>query len=259
MGEQSMGALYTAATVTLARGPFARHLCFAALMASIATVSCNTALPPTKASLMARPECPPVQEETYYFPVESLIPNDLSMDTTQRQALSAYFTAAGVKSLSCGPPGESYRLFWGGGFGVTAVIVTVSDFVATAVQFMPPNEAVLTVSRRASAAVTPANVAQLRDQLDRTSFWKAKPFVDLEGEGTIWLIEARDGDSYKVVTRVTPEPGLAEFARIMVRFSGLTIPDTMKEQANQRSSGSLPMPQTTWKTQLQRHEQRSSY
>ena len=94
---------------------------------------------------------------------------------------------------------------------------------------MPPSGAALTVSLRSSGAVTTADAAQLREQLDRASFWQAKPFVDLEGEGTIWLIEARERDSYKVVTRVTPEPGLADAARMIIRFSGLVVPDGMKE------------------------------
>ena len=112
-----MGALHTASTVTLGRKLLVRHWCVAALMASLATASCNPRLPPARSGVMARSECPAVQEETYYFPAESLIPNDLAMDRTQRRALSAYFTAAGLKSVSCGPPTESYRVFWGAGSG----------------------------------------------------------------------------------------------------------------------------------------------
>lgn len=173
-------------------------------------------------------DCAARGTDTYYFPAGSLIPSDAENDSQQRRTLSAYLDAAGADSLSCGPETEAYRFFWGGGYGITATVVTVSADSVAVVRFSPPNEKPLAISQKASISVTSEWVDRIRREMEEVSFWSARAFVDLEGEGNVWVIEARQGGSYKVVTRVAPEAALANTAIGLIEMTGLSVPERMK-------------------------------
>jgi hypothetical protein len=228
MGEQRMDFFHAAAGLGDRQPTRDRRGGLVALVAILVLTSCKEpALPAPNTGQRARDTCPSIEDATYFFPTGALIPDDASMDRAQRLALSGYWLAARTKSLSCGDVPESYRMFWGGGFGTTPIIVTVSGNQAEAVEFLAPNQNLHSIKGKTSLAVSAADLEQLRLQIDQSTFWTAKPFSDLEGEGTIWFIEARRGASYKTVTRVAPEPALMEAARLMVRLSGHLLPEGM--------------------------------
>lgn len=133
-------------------------------------------------------------------------------------------------SLSCGVGPDGYRAFWGGGSDMPPVVVTMSGTIITVAQFKSPNEAGpvgrYTVARRARVTVETPAVRRLRQQLDSTAFWSTGP-NRMDGEGNVWVIEARRGGAYKAVLRVRPEPALADFARTLVQLSGLPVPALM--------------------------------
>ena len=78
-----------------------------------------------------------------------------------------------------------------------------------------------------TVSIDAADMRQLRSIIDRSSFWTTEPFVDLEGEGVIWLFEVRKDSSYKTVTRVRPDSDLREAARLMTATINFELPKAM--------------------------------
>jgi len=191
-------------------------------------LGCNP-LPEPRGGDAVRPSCPDVGSADYYFPAGSLIPNDPEGDLQQRKALGAYYSAAGLKSLSCGgTPAEEYRVFWGGGYGITPMVVTTAAAAVSVVEFMAPNVRPLTVTRTAHATIDSSRIDELRQRLATISFWTARPFVDTEGEGNVWMIEARRDTSYKVITRVVMDSAFVESVRSLISTTGLSVPERMR-------------------------------
>lgn len=188
-----------------------------------------TPLPEVRGGDAVRPSCPDDGSADYYFPVGSLIPNDPEGDLRQRKALGAYYTAAGLRSLSCGgTAAEEYRVFWGGSYSDTSMVVTTSAAAVSVVEFKAPNVPPFSVNRTAQAAVDSSRIDELRQRLATISFWTARPFVDIEGEGSVWMIEARRGTSYKVITRVAMDSALVRSVRSLIGAAGLSVPDGMR-------------------------------
>lgn len=226
-----MGPLHSAAVPMTGYQRSSFGWLVALITASICVVSCgDTSLPMPQSTLRARTECPPTADDQYFYPAEALVPNDPVVDRAQRRAIADYLAVSRAKSLSCGSGGEAYRVFWGGGFGVQSVVVTITPDAAVGATFGPRTGAQVVLDRNVSAPVSADAFGRLRQLLDGASFWTAKPFTDLEGEGTVWVIEGRRGDSYKVITRVTPDPALADAARMMLKLSGLPTPERMAAQ-----------------------------
>jgi len=188
-----------------------------------------TPLPEVRVGEAVRPSCPDDGSADYYFPVGSLIPNDPEGDLRQRKALGASYTAAGLRSLSCGgTAAEEYRVFWGGGYGITPVVVTTSASAVSVVEFLAPNLRAFTVNRTAQATLDSSRIDELRQRLATISFWTARPFVDIEGEGNAWMIEARRGTSYKVITRVAMDSAVVRSVRSLIGTTGLSVPEGMR-------------------------------
>jgi hypothetical protein len=221
-----MDALYASAAVRM--GPSIPRV-LVLLSIVLAPIGCSSSeLPVPHSGWPTSDECVSTTADAFYFPAGALIPDDPQGDLNQRRTLGAYFRAVELESLSCGKETEAYRIFWGGGYGVTATVITLSRGSARAAQFLPPNERSFAVSRTASASITPEQLDELRTQLDTSSFWRSRPMVDLEGEGNVWVVEARRGRTYKVITRVTLDAALADTVRKLVELTGLRAPERMK-------------------------------
>lgn len=197
------------------------------LVAISSLVACGT-VPTPKRSMLASSTCPTPEGDDYFFPPGALIPQDEASDLQQRRGLSEYYRTAGVTSLSCGPA-DGFRVFWGGGYGNHSVVVTVTADAITTSQFAPPNVQTQTVARRSTIPTTPSVIKTLSDRLDESSFWQTAPFKELEGEGTVWVIEARQGSSYKAVTRVAPDSQLTRVAMSILELSDLPVPNELRK------------------------------
>lgn len=83
------------------------------------------------------------------------------------------------------------------------IIVTALKDTITVVEFFAPDQKPFVVRERRSIAVSENLIVRIGTELDKSSFWTANAFMDLEGDGAIWLLEVRQGNKYKVVTRVS--------------------------------------------------------
>lgn len=218
-----MGSVRSAAAI----GWDAGKVLLAGAVAMIVVAGCRATSPPQPTvGAMAIAECRDRKDDAHYFPPEALIPREAEDDLTQRRALNRYFTAASLPSLSCGPATSSYRLFWRGAGEAVAVTIIGTDL--RAVKFGRTENGELQIVHQQEGAINSADLERLRSLIDSSDYWIMQPFVDLEGDGMIWLFEVRRDDSYKAVTRVQLDGKLAEVASLMVTAMGFEPPPAMR-------------------------------
>jgi hypothetical protein len=199
----------------------------AVFAAIVAAGGCRANVPPRPTvGATTVGECRQSNDDAYYFPPEALIPRDAENDLTQRRVLNRYFTVANLPSLSCGPAINGYRLFWSG--SGEAVAVTIIENKARAVKFGRTENGELRMMQQQEVSINAADLGRLSSIIDRSNYWTTQPFVDLEGEGVMWLFEVRRGSSYKAVTRVQPDQDFTEAARIMTRAIDFGLPPAMR-------------------------------
>lgn len=225
-----MAMVYAAAAVTVIRQRSSRLL-LVALVASAINSGCrDPELPQLNAGIPLRSECPASASDEYYFPEASIIPWSNSWDRKEREILSSNLRAAKETSLSCGlQPDEGYRVQWGGGYQEPLIVASVarngSDWTVTATEFARIQPYLVTSS--SSRALQPKAAATIAAALNDATFWTTRVMDTTQGEGTIWLIEARQG-RYRAVIRVQPETAFARAAQLIVRLSGMQVPEKMK-------------------------------
>lgn len=216
------------------RSPDLRMSVSRVLACVMCAAGCAPELPKPNAGIHVRAECPSPASESYFFPEHSLAPDSAETDRRERSDRSPYFRAAEEISLSCGAePGEAYRVYWGGGYGVPSVIASLvrvgSDWRVSATQFEPwydrPHFA---VARHTQGAVAGHEGPAIARALDAAGFWTTRVWQQDENEGTIWVIEARVDGRYRAVTRVQPDAAFASAAHRLVRLTGMPVPERMK-------------------------------
>lgn len=205
------------------------------LLATVICAGCREPeLPPLNAGITVRPECPPEASDTYFFPEEALVPQELAADRTERHAFSLHLRAAKEVSLSCGPElAEGYRVIWGGGYRLPLLVGSIvrsgSDWRVTATEFVRPSDLeAYAVARSSRRTVDTLDVAKVAGALDAAAFWTTPVWREVEGEGTIWRIEARQHGRYRAVTRIQPDPAFASAAHLLLRLTGMPIPERMR-------------------------------
>lgn len=171
-------------------------------------------------------ECRDRNDDSYYFPPGTLIPRNAEDDLTQRRFVGEYYRLVELPSLSCEPPTSGYRLFWGG--AEDGLVVTIIGNQVKAVRFGRSLNGDPKVVQQDDASINADDLRQLGGIIERSSFWTTRPFVDIEGEGVIWLFEVRKDRSYKAVTRVQPDPDLIEAARLMTTGINFELPKGMR-------------------------------
>lgn len=211
-----------------------RRLSLGLLFTGVMCFGCaEPAGPAPSAALAVRLECPPATSDSYFFAEESLVPESPAADRTQRTALSAYLRAANEVSLSCGhEPEEGYRVFWGGGYGVPAVVGSIvrsgSSWRAAATEFIPPSSGQrYVVARHSTRPVDAKEMVGVSLAIESAAFWTTAVWREMEGEGTIWMIEARQGGRYRAVSRVQPDEAFAIAAHLLVGVAGMAVPARM--------------------------------
>jgi hypothetical protein len=127
---------------------------------------------------------------------------------------------------------NAYRVFWGGGYGVLTLIVTITqtqrEWRASVTEFVPfTGTERYQVAKRAERAVAAQEIVGIRRALQAGAFWTDPVWQEMEGEGTVWMIEARENGDHRAVTRVQPAPALAEAARLVLKAAGVAVPADM--------------------------------
>jgi hypothetical protein len=149
-------------------------------------------------------------------------------DYERRLLLSNYLVAARATSLSCGNGEDAYRLIWMGGYNDAALVVTLEQHSATAIEFLPFNVAnQATIKDTHSRSITAAQFAEIVSQLESAGFWSAGTARTYESEGSSWTFEGRHGTSYRTLTRTHPEALLADVGRSIATLSGIALPRRM--------------------------------
>ena len=111
---------------------------FVLFAAFIVGVGCRANSPPRPTVGTSRvAECREHNNDDYYFPQGTLIPRDSESDLMQRRSVSEYYRLAALPSLSCGPPTNSFRLFWGGADESVAVTIIESEMSCSQVWTQP--------------------------------------------------------------------------------------------------------------------------
>lgn len=200
------------------------------IMLALIGVACGSTTPPqVRSSIAVRSVCPPAHSTDYFFPEGALIPQRADSDREQRSSISQYLEATGASPLSCGAePMEAFRLL--------RVGEAIPEFEIAVRRRREGWTLELAEINRSATAPTPANrstqtihadqVAILKDAISKAEFWNLPAFLDVEGEGQVWVVEGRMDSSYKVVTRPSyrsSEP-FEQLVRAFHRLSGRPLP-----------------------------------
>lgn len=194
---------------------------YASLGTIVALSACAPSFPQLNSSLAARTKCPAAHADNYFFPDGALVPRDESEDHEQREILNRYLTEASVEPLSCGDRRSGYRLVRVRGRTAAPIVVTLVNNTLGVVEFFPPMDKAYAARERRSSAVAEELTAKVSSAVNESTFWTANAFVDVEGDGEIWLLEVREGNRYKVVTRVTLDQAVGSPIRALLAAANI--------------------------------------
>jgi hypothetical protein len=104
-------------------------------------------------------------------------------------------------------------------------VVTLLEREVIAVQFQPANIANRSIETQRTQAISSEEFHQVAKLLELAKFWSVQPVILLESEGRGWIMEGREGDSYRLIHRTHPDASLVAVSRRMVQMSGLDLPE----------------------------------
>jgi hypothetical protein len=185
-----------------------------------------------------RPVCPAKNSKNYFFAKNTFHLNSARRDQFVNRWYSKHLRAMSETSLSCGKDVESetYRFTWLRTFHhPIAVRITRIDgqgrLIAVELNgyggYGPG-----TVIKRIEKKLTPEQWQTLLAVVDSAKFWEL-PTDDISGgrgfDGAEWVVEARRGRAYHLVSRWSPESG--DYHKLALHFlllAGIvTPPDEM--------------------------------
>lgn len=192
--------------------------------------ACNSISPPAVRSAVAvRTVCPPSTSLDYFFPEGALIPQNTDSDRAQRSAIAGFLDSTGAPSLSCGlATTEAYRLLRVGD-NLWEFEITVSrnrdSWTLNVTEPRTATTSPMTLNRT-SLAIRADDVGSVRAAFETAKFWTMPAYLEVEGEGQVWVIEARVDSSYKVVTRPSykDDPLFKQLVETFHRISGRPQP-----------------------------------
>ncbi|MGH9201082.1 MAG: hypothetical protein ACRD2A_07585 [Vicinamibacterales bacterium] len=120
---------------------------------------------------------------------------------------------------------------WVEGYAAGTIVVSVigldSDRRFSVTRFLPPSSRQpYVIADQSAGTVDAAKGAEIGKLLDAAGFWTMPVWLDIPaGEGRLWLIEARQGKRYRVVSRVTPDASLERAARFVAGSVGVLLPE----------------------------------
>ena len=83
------------------------------------------------------------------------------------------------------------------------------------------------IAKHAERAINSQEVPRVSAALEAAAFWSSPIRTQVEGEGVIWMIEARQGDRYRAIIQVQPDAPFGRAAQLLVRLAGMEIPSGM--------------------------------
>ena len=182
------------------------------LMLVSMSVACGrTSLPEIRLATAVRDECPKPTGDNYFFPSGLLDPASREPGGKNAEISSAYLSAVGLPSLSCGVGVQEAYRFVRLGERLPALAISVArannDWEVTTVEFVAPlpRRPSYAVAKRVVPTVPDSEVHPLIQAIAAADFWMTSGGPGEEGEGRIVVIEGRLDRSYRVVTRAAGE------------------------------------------------------
>jgi hypothetical protein len=193
-----------------------------ALITAALTAACAPAPPaPT-----ATPACTDGTTADRYFPSGAFVPEAVNLDKEVREGLANALVAANEIPWTCGAvPTEGYRLLVAGRYGLPSIVVSVgrtsSGWRTAVTEFEALTPETVNVARRRSGnEIASWSSGDLRQALQRASFWSGPTWQDIQGtEGDIVMIEVIDRGDHRAVVQAIPSAEFRNAASIILRLA----------------------------------------
>jgi hypothetical protein len=200
-------------------------------------------LPEPETGIGVSTACLPRSDPEHFFPAgafwSSEFPDPDRADAAERSWYSGYLRLMDEPSLSCGVVDrEVYRFLYLRSFhgavsvrlertddGLAVHAVEMNDDGRFYPEYTPP-----TVRRRLHTTLNHSHWQTVASAARAANFWNTRTMGGTRGnDGSMWIVEGRDGSRYNLVVRWSPKDKLHTFGMHLIDLSSLSIPERERQ------------------------------